>query len=102
MNGLVVENSQVKIIENQKLIIEGNIIIKPNGTLIIKNSDITLNSHYKNQYWILINSGGLFLVENSILLKVPFQIWLRLENSEELKILDLVKLLSSLEEIMLQ
>ncbi|RJS90929.1 hypothetical protein CW705_04780 [Candidatus Bathyarchaeota archaeon] len=67
MNGLVVENSQVKIIENQKLIIEGDIIIKPNGTLIIKNSDITLNSHYKNQYWILINSGGLFLVENSIL-----------------------------------
>jgi len=60
MNGLVVENNQVKIIENQRLIIEGNIIIKPNGTLIIKNSDITLNSHYKNQYWILINSGGLF------------------------------------------
>jgi len=71
MNGLVVENNQVKIIENQRLIIEGNIIIKPNGTLIIKNSDITLNSHYKNQYWILVNSGGLFLAENSVLRDGP-------------------------------
>jgi len=71
MNGLVVENGQVKIIENQKLIIEGNIVIKPNGTLIIRNSDITLNSHYKNQYWILVNYGALFLVENSVLRDGP-------------------------------
>lgn len=67
MNGLVVESGETKIIENQKLIIEGNIIINPNGKLIVKNSDITLNSHYKNQYWLRLKENASLLVENSIL-----------------------------------
>lgn len=66
IDDLIVENGQTKIIEDQKLTIEGDIIVKSNGTLIIRNSDITINSHYKNQYWVLVHPGATLLMENTV------------------------------------
>lgn len=53
------------------MIIEGDIVIKPNGRLIIRNSDVTVNSHYKNQYWVRVKERASLLVENSILREGP-------------------------------
>jgi len=71
INGLVVKSDETKIIENQKLIIDGDVVLEPNSTLIIRNSDVTINSHYKNQYWIYVNSGSLLLIEDSIIRDGP-------------------------------
>jgi len=71
LNGLIVESGKTKIIENQKLIIEGDVIIKPHAKLIIRNSDVTVNSHYKNQYWVRVKENASLLVENSILREGP-------------------------------
>ena len=71
LNGLTVESGETRIIENQKLIIDGDVVIKPNGRLIIRNSDVAVNSHYKNQYWVRVKEKASLLVENSILREGP-------------------------------
>jgi len=71
INGLVVRSNEARIIENQELIVEGDITVEPNGKLIIRNSNVTLNSHYKNQYWIRVRDGGSLEIENSILRDGP-------------------------------
>ncbi len=67
---IVVNDGGVHVIEDQTFVLEGNIIVD-SGTLIIRNSDVTLNSHYKNQYWVRVYSNATFLVENSILREGP-------------------------------
>ncbi|HEX17656.1 MAG TPA: hypothetical protein ENG60_04535, partial [Thermoplasmatales archaeon] len=64
---LVIKSGQTKVIEDSKMVLNGSIIVEPDATLIIRNSDITINSHYKNQYWIKVYSGATLIVENSIL-----------------------------------
>jgi len=71
LNGLTVESGKTKVIENQELIIEGDIIVSPNAKLIIRNSDVTVNSHYKNQYWVRVKENASLLIENSILREGP-------------------------------
>ena len=71
IKGFSVESGQTKIIENQKLVVEGDILVKPYGKLIIRNSDFTLNSHYKNQYWLRVYKNASLLIENSILRDGP-------------------------------
>ena len=68
---IVVGESETRTIENESFILEGNIIINSGGTLTIRNSDITVNSHYKNQYWVYVYSNATLLVENSILREGP-------------------------------
>ena len=71
VDGLVVKEGETKLIENETLVVEGNIVIEPGGSLVIRNSDITINSHYKNQYWIYVKENSTLIVENSILRDGP-------------------------------
>jgi hypothetical protein len=68
---LVVSDGETRTIDGETFILEGNIIVNSGGTLIIRNSDITVNSHYKNQYWVWVHSNATLLVENSILREGP-------------------------------
>ena len=68
---LVIESGHTKVIEDSKIVLNGSIIVEPDATLIIRKSDITINSHYKNQYWIKVYSGATLIVEDSILREGP-------------------------------
>ncbi|HDI12880.1 MAG TPA: hypothetical protein ENF64_02050, partial [Hadesarchaea archaeon] len=68
---MIVESGSTQVIENQVLVIDGDIVIEPGATLIIRNSDVTVNSHYKNQYWVRVRSGATLLVEGSVLREGP-------------------------------
>ena len=68
---LVIKSGQTKVIEDSKMVLNGSIIVEPDAILIIRNSDIAINSRYKNQYWIKVYSGATLIVENSILREGP-------------------------------
>lgn len=68
---LVVGGGETRTIEGERFILEGNIIVNSGGTLVIRNSDVTVNSHYKNQYSVDVYSNATLLVENSILREGP-------------------------------
>ena len=40
-------------------------MVEEGNTLTIRNSEITLNSRYKNEYWIKIKPRATLVVENS-------------------------------------
>lgn len=75
---LIVEGGETYVIENVTFFISGNIIVKDEAQLIVKNSCILVNTSYKNEYWVYVYDNALFKAENS-LLKEPFLQELMLE-----------------------
>ncbi|RLG16587.1 hypothetical protein DRN62_03330, partial [Nanoarchaeota archaeon] len=53
------------VMEGKELVINGNLVIEEGKTLTIRNSEITINSRYKNEYWIRIRPNATLIVENS-------------------------------------
>ena len=64
---LIVDGGETYVIENKALFIDGNIIVKENSTLEIKNSKIILQLKFFGEYWVEIRDGSRLLVNNSIL-----------------------------------
>jgi len=57
--------SEDTVMEGEKLVINGDLTIEEGRTLIIRNSEITINSRHKNEYWIRIRPNATLIVENS-------------------------------------
>ncbi len=55
------------VIENVKKHVSGNIIVKPNVTLVISNSIIYMDSEYNGELSIVVNKGGTLEIINSII-----------------------------------
>ena len=55
------------VIENVKKHVSGNIIVKPNVTLVIANSIIYMDSEYNGELSIVVNKGGTLEIINSII-----------------------------------
>jgi len=62
---LIIEGSETYVIEDTKFIIEGNIIVKDNASLVIKRSYILINNTYEQQYWVVIQDFATLWIEDS-------------------------------------
>ena len=54
-----------RLIEDVRLLMDGNIIVKDAATLTLRNTDLTRNSAYKNQYAIILHDEATLTVEDS-------------------------------------
>jgi hypothetical protein len=68
---LVVPEGETHEIINEILVIQGGIIVEQGGTLIIRNSDITVNSRYKGEYFVRVRDKAALIVEGSVLREGP-------------------------------
>jgi hypothetical protein len=63
----IIDGCQVKTIENENWLIKGNLIVKDRAELIVKNSTITFDTHYKNEFWFYIRNNGHVEISDSVL-----------------------------------
>ncbi len=59
--------SDVTTIQGQTIILNGNLIVQPGGSLTLNNVTLTLNCTFDGQYGIVINQDGSMFINNSIL-----------------------------------
>jgi len=64
---LIVEGNETYVIENVKFWIKGNIHVKDNAKLIIKNSYVIIHDSYKDEFCVSIRDKAQLIVENSVL-----------------------------------
>ncbi len=63
---LIIEEGETRIEEDRDLLVDGDVIIEEEGTLIMINSTITLRQDTENQYNITVHSGTLDLDNSTI------------------------------------
>ena len=64
---LIVEGDKTFVIEDTTFFIKGNIIVKENGSLIIRNSHVIVEDTYKNEFWVWVRNRARLNIENSVL-----------------------------------
>jgi len=65
VGNLVIEGSETFVIKDTKFIIEGNIIVKDNASLVIKRSYILINNTFEQQYWVIVQDFATLWIEDS-------------------------------------
>ncbi|MEM2865221.1 MAG: hypothetical protein QXR65_08175 [Candidatus Bathyarchaeia archaeon] len=68
--GILVQGDEKVLIEGAYLILTGNITVKDNGTLILKESTVQLSIRGEEDYNVSISGNGRILLENSTLLSL--------------------------------
>lgn len=68
--GILVQNNEKILIEDANLILTGNIIVKDNGTLILKGSTIQLSIRGEEDYNVTVSGNGKIILENSRLMSL--------------------------------
>lgn len=64
---LIVEGGETYVIEKVTFFIDGNIFVEDNSTLLIKNSEIILESRFFTHYNVYLKGNAKFIAENSTL-----------------------------------
>jgi hypothetical protein len=64
LNGLQLDGNTEKVYNETELIIRGNIDIKDNASLTIKNSKIIIDQEYNKQYTLTVKDNATFIVDN--------------------------------------
>jgi hypothetical protein len=64
---LIVEGNEIYAIDNVTLYIDGNIIVKDDAKLIIKNSNVILETEFFTQYEVKLMGNAELIAENSLL-----------------------------------
>jgi len=59
--------SDVTIIENETLIVNGSIFVKQGGALILRNSILYMNSSINGEHWIEVFDGGNLTIIDSVI-----------------------------------
>lgn len=64
---LVIEGTQTYVVENTTVYIDGNIFVRDNATLTIRNSMVILQQRFFAEHWIWILDHSKLLVDNATL-----------------------------------
>ena len=62
--GLLLDSNEEIIYNETELIIRGNIDIKDNASLTIKNSKVIIDQEYNKQYMLTVKDNATFIVDN--------------------------------------
>lgn len=65
--------NDVKVIENQKMTIEGSIVVKDGGNLTFKNSTVIIKNSFDGEYGIFAEPGSSLAIYNSDLKPISLE-----------------------------